>query len=44
MARDYAEAVGLCRIAAERGNPNVEDALGGMYEGGRGVERDLAKR
>ena len=43
VAQDYAEALRLYRLSAERGNPAGQTALGNMYAEGRGVPQDYAE-
>ncbi len=40
---DYAEAVKYYRLAAEQGNENAQNNLGGMYEKGQGVPQDYVE-
>jgi len=39
--RNYAEAIKIWRILAEKDNPKAEDGLGGCYATGCGVEKDV---
>ena len=40
VTQDYAEALKWFRLAAERGDPSAQYALGLMYQSGRGLSRD----
>ncbi len=41
LGRDYEKALGFWRPAAERGNPDAQFFLGGLYLDGNGVTRNL---
>jgi TPR repeat protein len=43
VAKDYAEAVRLFRLAAEQGDAGAQNNLGGMFEKGQGVAQDYAE-